>query len=88
MGSAEFTAWLAYEQLEPFGPLSDDYRAGVMPATYYNMNRAKTSAPLGPGDFMPALGSALKGEPEERKPEIKLTPAQEAAYLDALFGFR
>ena len=30
MSSEEYTGWLAFYQFEPFGPVQDDYRAGVL----------------------------------------------------------
>lgn len=39
MSSAEFGEWMAYYQLEPFGPLRDDRRAGEVAAMVANVNR-------------------------------------------------
>lgn len=87
MSAAEFTYWMAFERLEPFGALVDDYRAGAIASTVFNANRGPKSKYLVPSDFMPALSAALHGEPEPEKPQPKLTPQQEAAFLDAAFGF-
>jgi hypothetical protein len=55
MGSDEFSEWLAYYQLEPFGDYRADYRSGVMASTFANAHRAKDASPFRPEDFMPFL---------------------------------
>lgn len=87
IGSEELTYWMAYADLEPFGPLVDDFRAGSGVAMTYNMNRNEKSNALGASDFMPALKREMD---RGREPEIdlsKLSPEKQAAHLDALFGF-
>ena len=87
IGSEELTYWMAYADLEPFGPLVDDFRAGSGVAMTYNMNRNEKSKALGASDFMPALKREMD---RGREPDIdlsKLPPETQAAHLDALFGF-
>ena len=55
MGSDEFSEWLAFYQLEPFGDLRGDYRSGVVAATLANVHRTKESRAFRPEDFMPFL---------------------------------
>jgi hypothetical protein len=87
MGSDEFTYWMAFERLEPFGALADESRMGTVAAAIFNSQRtSKTDPYVTPGQLMPALGSALA---RTRRPaaEDKLTPDQHAALLDAdIFG--
>ena len=88
MPSTEFCYWQAMEVLEPCGPLMDDFRAGSICATVYNMARDPKAQSLGAADFMPGLRAEMRGDPEPEKPAPNLTPEQEAAFLDASFGFR
>ncbi len=55
LGSDEFTEWVAYSQLEPFGDLRGDYRSGVVAATLANVHRTKDARAFRPEDFMPFL---------------------------------
>ena len=84
MSSSEFAHWMAYESLEPFGPLVDDFRAGTIAAVGYNMARSSNAKAMGASDFMPALKAALN----LNKPEVQdMTADQQIAFLDAKFGF-
>jgi hypothetical protein len=76
---------MAFERLEPFGALHEEMMAGSICAASLNPHRKEGAAPFGPADFMPSLARALRGEPEPEKPLPKLTPEQEAAWLDAAF---
>jgi hypothetical protein len=86
MSAAEFGLWMAFEQLEPFGPLADDYRAGTIAASVVNVNLRKGAQPRVASDFMPALALALR-EPEETE-TVEPTPEQHASFMDAMFGFK
>ena len=55
MGSDEFSEWLAFYQLEPFGDYRADYRSGVVASTFANAHRAKDASPFRPEDFMPFM---------------------------------
>lgn len=92
MPSAMFTLLQQYEAREPFGPLVDEWRAVAPMAQQFNMNRSDNAQPRGAADFSPTLARHLaesREEEERNKPAPKpLTPAQEAAALDALFGFK
>lgn len=54
---------MAFAQLEPFGALAEDFRAGQICATLANVHRdSKTRPdPWTAADFMPALDAALAG---------------------------
>ncbi len=76
---------LAFEQLEPFGGLADDWRAGQIAATVANVNRnpERTPQAFEPADFMPALAE-LAGS---REPTLLEDPEAQSALLDRLlFG--
>lgn len=88
MPSSEFAHWMAFEQLEPFGGLSEDRRAGVIASTVFNMNRSAETKPRGASDFFPSLRDALRAPRATAKRLPKLTAKQEAAFLDAAFGFK
>lgn len=51
MSSAEFGDWIAYAEVEPFGPLHEDERAGVIAAVLANIYRKSGHKPFGPMDF-------------------------------------
>jgi hypothetical protein len=54
MSSAEFTDWIAYANLEPFGYDIENYRAGIIASTVANVApRKRGSRPLKPDDFYP-----------------------------------
>ncbi|SDR19123.1 hypothetical protein SAMN05443245_3438 [Paraburkholderia fungorum] len=87
VSSAEFTDWLAYHQVEPFGTQMDDLRAGVVTAAIYNVNRnaEKHPEPFGASDVIPWLGGlSTQSEPE---PVLFDDPVAQTAMLRAsLFG--
>lgn len=66
MSSGEFAAWMDYAAEEPFGPLREDERAGVIAATLANPYREKGRKPFTPGDFFPELRG-----PEPPTPPIR-----------------
>ena len=87
--AGELREWMAFERMEPFGALQDDFRAGQIAATMANLHRADDAEPYTPGFFMPALQRAVDGYAEREivRPAPGLTPDQQAALLDAvLFG--
>jgi len=55
MSSAEFTEWMVYARLEPFGPRREDERAGMVAAMVTNVARDAKSHPQAftPDDFFP-----------------------------------
>jgi hypothetical protein len=54
---------IAYTNLEQWGPLADDFRAGQVCATIANVNRDSKARrdPFMPRDFMPALDRLMGG---------------------------
>ncbi|WP_170845160.1 phage tail assembly protein T [Chitinasiproducens palmae] len=85
--SQEFTHWLAFYNLEPWGSLLDDLRAGTIASMVGNVNRdaKRRPQPFGPLEFMPwgdRSGQRSADEPlftEDRR-------QQSGAILYALFG--
>lgn len=63
--SDEFGRWLAYGEIEPFGPLRDDLRAGMVAAIIANVNRdpRRRPEPFTPATFFDSL-AALEPEPD------------------------
>ena len=55
MSSMEFSEWRAFAAEEPFGPLREDERAGVIASMLANPYRAKGREPFVPADFFPSL---------------------------------
>lgn len=47
--------WLAFYELEPFGPIQEDLRSGMECSLIYNSNRSKDAPAQGPGDFFHSL---------------------------------
>lgn len=53
MTSLQFSEWLAYSRLEPWGEERDDLRTGIVASTIANVNRGKGQKARNPQDFMP-----------------------------------
>jgi hypothetical protein len=70
MTSQQFTEWLAYDQLEPFGELRADFRVAQLTSITANVNRdrERRPEPFIPLDFMP-YAEQPELEPEELSPE-------------------
>lgn len=88
MDSEELTHWMGFERIEPFGGLVEDFRAGQVASTVFNMARVSESAALSASDFFPALKRALHGEPEPEEEMADIDPLVAAQFLDAMFGFQ
>jgi hypothetical protein len=65
IGSEELTEWLGFSQLEPFGGMIEDLRAGIGAATTLNVNRGPDSEAMGPLDFFPWHKALAPAEPPE-----------------------
>ena len=77
---------MAYEELEPFGPLADQFSFGQIAATVANVNRGRDQPAYSPEFFMPALKRTIDAQARKRVP-VHLTDDQHAALMDAtLFG--
>lgn len=72
ISSHEFAEWMAYANLEPFGPEREDQRAGVVAATLANINRDTKARPepYSVEDFFPRYDTIIAPpEPAELPPE-------------------
>lgn len=56
----ELTEWMAYDSIEPFGAVRDDYRVALLSALTANIHRRKNSRTFSPNDFMPFLKQKKK----------------------------
>lgn len=52
MPSSELTEWMAFYELEPFGPRRDNIHTGQIASLLYNANRRKNTPALTVSDFM------------------------------------
>lgn len=52
--SEQFSYWMAYNRLEPFGPLGAWQRSGQIASMIGNTHLRKGARPFTPQDFMPA----------------------------------
>jgi hypothetical protein len=71
MSSPELVEMMAYHNIEPWGSLRDDYRAGLAPAAIINALAKKNAKPVSPLDLYP--------EADGRRREVDLremTPAE------------
>lgn len=89
ISSAEFTEWMAYYELEPFGDLVADQRHGVASALLANINRNSNTRPE------PYLSNEfihwrdVGGAPEEVEPVLLADPVAHGQLMRAaLFGKR
>jgi hypothetical protein len=86
MTSAEVTELIAYSNLEAWGPLAEDFRAGQICAVIANVNRDPKTMPeaWSASDFMPSLAAARA---RSSPPILEADPETQSALLDkVLFG--
>ena len=76
ISSAEYTEWLAYYQIEPWGDERADLRNGILCALTANMHRSK-GRKFKAGDFMPKFGkdkrAATQSVDDARRVMMSLT---------------
>ena len=53
LSSSEFTEWMAYFSLQPFGHYREDLRTGILASLIANIHKDKSRANFKPRDFMP-----------------------------------
>ena len=90
LGSDEFTEWVAYYQLEPFGDYRGDYRSGVVASTLANVHRGKDARAFTPEDFMPFLertGEATSVQEDPLSDSVSETD-RNVARFKALFAHK
>ncbi|WP_084909057.1 phage tail assembly protein T [Burkholderia ubonensis] len=84
VSSAEFTEWMAYSQIERFGPQMDDLRMGNVAAAIYNVNRDTETRPdaFGPADIFGWM------EQPREEPRVIEDTDEYVLEIGALFGSR
>lgn len=60
MTVTEYSEWIAYANLEPFGEERADLRAGIVASTVANCAMGRKGPSLKPKDFMPEFGKRVK----------------------------
>ena len=65
MSSKQFSEWMAYDTLEPFGEIRADIRNAMLCAILVNINRGKNSKPAKLEDFMPTFDKKWMDEVQE-----------------------
>lgn len=53
LSSRQWAEWQAFYQMEPFGDVKADWRAGMLASVLANVNRGKGTKAFHPEDFMP-----------------------------------
>ena len=71
MSSREFTEWMVYAQIEPFGPVRQDYHASLISTVIANSNGNK----MKPEDFIKPFKYETKQKPPP--PTEKFSEKQE-----------
>ena len=82
--SAELTEWLAYDQIEPFGPQREDLRTGLVCSTVANFSMSPPKKPHKPSDYM--LFAEGRGQGDS-KPVLLADPKSQSDLIrQAIFG--
>lgn len=69
MSSDEFTDWMLYYQLNPFGPWRGDIQAALVASTIANANAAKGKK-FHIKDFMPEFKSSVQATRPENSDQV------------------
>jgi hypothetical protein len=87
VSSAEFTEWLAFYELEPFGDLVADMRHGTAAALLANVNRNAEARPepYRAADFI-QWGDLSEAQPEAEPTLLEDPVAQSNLIRAAMFG--
>jgi hypothetical protein len=86
--SADIDEMIAYSNLEPWGALADDFRAGQICATLANVNRDtdRKREPFNAADFMPALARLMDAHREQEVIALDDPEAMSALIKAQIFG--
>ena len=71
--SDEFSEWIVYNRLEPFGEERADLRSAIVASVFANINRGKGQREFKVEDFMPKFNEQAK-------------PKQSLAQMRQIFG--
>jgi hypothetical protein len=77
--SAEFSEWVALDQMDPIGEERADLRMGILAATMVNMKHHKANAR--PIDFMPDFDGKRKKAEKQTKKRKQTVQEMQAALL-------
>jgi len=79
--SEEFSWWIAYNRIEPFGEKRADIRSAIVASVIANVNRDKKKkpSPFKTTDFMPEIEG-------KKYTEYIMTPEETAEAAQAVFG--
>ena len=80
---AEYNQWLAYFEIEPFGPYFEDLRAGQIAAAIYNTTQTNR---VDPSEL--TQWNALHRRQAGGEPILHQDPEKQAAAVAAVFGFK
>jgi len=76
MSSAEFTRWIAYSNIEPFGYPMDNFRMGVPTSSI--VNAIRSTIPMEKGKSRPKPMKPSDFYPQSKAREPELTAEQKA----------
>lgn len=91
VNSADITEMLAFSNIEPWGPLQEDFRAGQICATLANLKRdpQRMPQPWTARDFMPALARVLSGREKHDEAVLLDDPQAQADLIKQMvFGVK
>lgn len=85
MSSAEFSEWMAFYSIEPFGEERADIRQAMTTSAVHNSIQAHMKEPkwTKPGDFMP-FSTQPKAQPKTQAPVPTASPDALLAKFNAL----
>lgn len=82
MSSSELSEWQAYYNIEPFGEIRADLRAGTIASPLVNMWAGKKGRKTKPSDWIMDFGELAKQDPEAMKAMLQAYAAQRNRLLD------
>jgi len=71
MSSSEFSEWMAYNAIEPFGPQREDLRAGSIASPLVNLQIRSGRKKTKPSDWLMKFGKQEPMDPEAMKALFK-----------------
>lgn len=73
MTHAEFTSWMGYYTIEPWGSERDSLHTGILASTMANCHAPRKGKPFEPRDFMPCFDGKRPGSEVMTKEQILAT---------------
>ena len=89
ISAKELTEWLAFDQLEPFGPRAVNLNAGIVTSGYLNCHKKKGTKQIRPNEM--ALGDFETGDDSsraERRSGKQTVEEQKQMVLGIAYTFR